>query len=366
MFGRAILKSLMLTANLVVVFILLLTILGSKISPEKFIIPAYTTLFFPLTILANTFFVFFWIFARKWHFLISLVLLFIAAPQVAETIPLHFGQTKTNLKSNLTVLSYNTMLNAGLKKHTKENPNLVIQYIIDTDADIVCLQEFSISKKKEFLTENDILKALKKYPYHQITYKQYNSWCISGNATFSKFPIIEKGVIDYNSKHQNAQYSDIKIDNQVLRVFNVHLESNKLTSKDRSLPLELKDEFNTEKLSGTTRHLSNKLGTAYKERAKQADIMVKEIKKSPHKVIICGDFNDVPTSYAYTVIKKNYKDAFAETGFGLGWTYNESIFRFRIDYILYDKSIHLVNYKRSFVKYSDHFPIKGSFYISKI
>jgi len=366
MFGRAILKSLMLTANLVVVFILLLTILGSKISPEKFIIPAYTTLFFPLTILVNAFFVLFWIFARKWLFLISLVFLFIAAPQVVETIPLHFGETNTNLQSNLTILSYNTMLNGGLKKHTQKSPNLVIQYIIDSDADIVCLQEFSISKKKEFLTENDILKALKKYPYHQITYNQYNSWCISGNATFSKFPIIDEGVIVYKSKHQDAQYSDIRIENQILRIFNLHLESNKLTSKDRALPLALKDEFNTEKLKGTTRHLSNKLGTAYKERAKQADIIVKEIKKSPHKVIICGDFNDVPTSYAYTVIKNNYKDAFAETGFGLGWTYNESIFRFRIDYILYDESLHLVNYKKSFVKYSDHYPIHGNFYISKI
>jgi endonuclease/exonuclease/phosphatase family metal-dependent hydrolase len=119
----------------------------------------------------------------------------------------------------------------------------------------------------------------------------------------------------------------------------------------------LKDSFDTEKLSGTTLHLSRKLGAAYKARAVQADTIASIRNRSPYKVIICGDFNDVPVSYAYTKIKGNLKDAFSETGFGLGWTLNLSIYKFRIDYVLYDATFTTNYFNISKVKYSDHYPV---------
>ena len=117
------------------------------------------------------------------------------------------------------------------------------------------------------------------------------------------------------------------------------------------------DSFDTEKLSGTTLHLSRKLGAAYKARAVQADTIASIRNRSPYKVIICGDFNDVPVSYAYTKIKGNLKDAFSETGFGLGWTLNLSIYKFRIDYVLYDATFTTNYFNISKVKYSDHYPV---------
>jgi endonuclease/exonuclease/phosphatase family metal-dependent hydrolase len=59
------------------------------------------------------------------------------------------------------------------------------------------------------------------------------------------------------------------------------------------------------------------------------------------------------------------KDAFRETGRGLGWTYAKSFYRFRIDYIMYDKSFHSANYKRGNLKTSDHYPIQTDLYLSK-
>lgn len=104
--------------------------------------------------------------------------------------------------------------------------------------------------------------------------------------------------------------------------------------------------------------MSRKLGAAYRVRASQADSVSKLVSSSPYPVMVVGDFNDLPSSYAYTKIRANLKDAFVEKGFGLGWTFSEKIFKFRIDHILYDPSIKLVDFKLdNKVHFSDHYPL---------
>lgn len=356
-----------LTANLVVVFIMVLTLVGTVVSPETFIFPAYTTLLFPLIILLNVGFVVFWAFARKWHFLVSLLTLFLAAPQIAVTIPMHFGKTSANEVHHgkaIKILTYNTMMSGGLQKHTAETPNQVIQFILDADADIVCLQEFAVSPKNKYFTKQDVFRIFKKYPYKHIWYKQEQDWANSGVATFSKYPIIDRENIAFKSRYNVSIFTDIAVGSDTIRLFNNHLESNRLTERDRDMPIQLKDNFDTDNLSGTTLHLSRKLGTAYKTRARQADKIASLIKQSPYRVLVCGDFNDVPVSYAYTKIKGDLKDAFSETGFGLGWTLNLSIYRFRIDYVLYDQHFTPENYKVSKVKYSDHYPVQCNLFLN--
>ena len=361
MFGRLLVKGTMLLANIAVAVLLIITMLASRISPEKFVLPAFTTLIFPLTIALNVFFVAFWLFAKKWHFLISLVILFLASEQISNIIPLHFGKTKTETsEKSLKIMSYNTMLFAHLQKHTTDEPNKIIKHILDSDADIVCIQDFAVSikKKSDYLTYNDIFKIFKKYPYKHIEFNQEGNWKRSGIATFSKYPIIQKEIFSNKADYGVSIFSDIVVGSDTIRLFNNHLESNRLTEHDRHLPIELADNFNSDKLSGTTKQLSRKLFIAYKRRAKQAELIAAKIKESPYKVLVCGDFNDVPGSYTYSTIKGDLSDAFSTSGFGLGLTLNLSIYRFRIDYLLYDaryfSSDELIVDK---VKYSDHYPI---------
>ena len=366
MFGRILVKGTMLLANIAVAALLVITLCASFINPNDFALPVFSTLIFPFTIALNVFFVIFWLSARKWHFLISLSLLILASKQISNTIPLHFGKTKSEKSEKyITVLSYNTMLFGHLKKHKPNNPNEIIKHIIETDADIVCLQEFAVSPKvsSEYLTHNDIQRIFKNYPYKHVEYRQEENWKRSGIATFSKYPIVDKVNISKKTDYGVSIYSDIKVGKDTIRLFNNHLESNRLTERDRHLPIELKQDFNSEKLSGTTKKLSRKLFIGYKRRANQADRIAYEIKDSPYKVLVCGDFNDVPASYTYSTIKGDLTDAFAETGFGLGWTLNLSIYRFRIDYIFYDSNFFstedLIIDK---VKYSDHYPIHSKIY----
>ena len=54
-----------------------------------------------------------------------------------------------------------------------------------------------------------------------------------------------------------------------------------------------------------------KIKKAFKRRAIQADELHAFINKQTKPVILCGDFNDLPNSYAVNTISKNMKDAFS-------------------------------------------------------
>jgi endonuclease/exonuclease/phosphatase family metal-dependent hydrolase len=360
MFGKTIVKWFMLASNLVAVFFMLITLLGSVLSPEKLVLPAYFALVFPIILMANVAFVIFWITLRKWTFLVSLSILLFSANEIKDTFPVHIGKIENTIPTvrPIHILSYNMMMSGKLKKHTKKRPNKVIQYILDTDADIVCLQEFMVSFKDEYITHADMLRIFKKYPYKHICYSHKQVSKMAGIATFSKFPIINKQRINYPSYANLSIYSDIKINGTIIRLVNNHLESNRLTENDKAMPIRLKDNFDAENLTGMTLHFSRKLGVAYKMRASQADIVAKVIASSPYKVLVCGDFNDVPASYAYTKVKGNLKDAFSETGTGFGWTFNQKFYGFRIDYVLYDSlAFKPVKFYADKVNYSDHYPV---------
>ena len=86
--------------------------------------------------------------------------------------------------------------------------------------------------------------------------------------------------------------------------------------------------------------------------------MAEHIRKSPYPVIVCGDFNDTPVSYAYRTVLGDLKDAFVESGRGISNTYNGILPSFRIDYILYDPKFSAGNYRRDKVYLSDHFPVR--------
>ena len=80
------------------------------------------------------------------------------------------------------------------------------------------------------------------------------------------------------------------------------------------------------------------------------------IRKFPY-LIIMGDFNDTPISYAHRTIQGDLVDAFAESGRGMGVTYNQNFFWFRIDNILHSPNMTAFNCSVDKVSYSDHYPL---------
>lgn len=357
-------KGLLIFINILAVLGLLMVKIGSVTNPNTWLLSSYFAFFlFPLA-LVNLFFLIFWGILKKWWFLISLAALILFSGIIKTSFPINFSEKKENKADRrIKILSYNTMAMAMMKKHSEKSQNPIIKYILRADADIVCLQEFTVSDNESQFQEEDFMKIFKKYPYKHIKYR-INKWNMhQGVVTLSKYPIINKKDVGYDSQVNLSIYSDIVVGNDTVRVINNHLESNRITLQDMQETSHLTKDFDSDKFTDITKVFSYKLSIASKVRAIQADKVAAIKKNTPYKLVICGDFNDVPSSYAYTKVKGKLHDSFCENNSGLGWTFNRSFFRFRIDYILYDNSFTSNHYKRGNLRASDHYPIQVDLYL---
>jgi endonuclease/exonuclease/phosphatase family metal-dependent hydrolase len=244
------------------------------------------------------------------------------------------------------------------RPHTKEKPNPVIQYVIDSKADIVCMQECMMGTKNHFLTKEKIAGALSMYPYHySLPLVDYRNYSI-GLAVYSKYPIVKSWKIRYDSSFNGSTVHEINVNGKKVMLVNNHLESFKLTMEDRSKYAEFIKNINSDTFDGLRETVQRKLGSAYLIRAEQAEIISDEIRKlKGDYVIVCGDFNDTPISYAHRTIQGSLVDSFVESGNGLGTTYNQNLFWFRIDHILHSPSMKSYRTTVDKVSLSDHYPI---------
>ena len=348
--------------NLLFVAALLLAGSSVFINPNMFELPSLLSLFFLPLVLINIMYVLYWMLRLKWYFVLSFIAILLVGKNITNTFPINKAQsTLTMPKERIKVLSYNVKMFDFYKKNKTIYKNDILAYIVQADADVVCLQEFGYSSKANHLTKEDILSVLsKKYKYHHIEiasnqlFGGKNSY---GIATFSTHKIEKSQLIPTTSSMNLSMYSDVKIGEKIYRVFNCHLVSNELTHNDKKEVSGIMDDMSSEKITSTVTKLSKKLGFAFKKRADQAETIKKELEKSTIPTILCGDFNEPPVSYSYRCLRGKMNDAFVETSTGLGVTYNEGIFRFRIDYIFYSKDFQAVKYQTDKVKYSDHYPI---------
>src|SRR5699024_6402995 len=110
------------------------------------------------------------------------------------------------------LMSYNVrLLNRYHWIEEDSIPQEIAAFVESQSPDIVGFQEFY----------EDPNFSLKGYPYRYIRVKQKES----GQALFSKWPILNKGNLKFSGSVNNGIYADIAIKKDTLRVFNIHLES---------------------------------------------------------------------------------------------------------------------------------------------
>jgi endonuclease/exonuclease/phosphatase family metal-dependent hydrolase len=192
------------------------------------------------------------------------------------------------------------------------------------------------------------------------TLRKLDHW---GIATFSKYPVIKMGKIIFNTTSNNiCIYTDVVINRDTLRVYNVHLQSVSFSKQDNQFLEDIiAEKKNVEDEMAKSKSILRRLKRAFLKRTMQVDMMVLHMKTCPYKVILCGDFNETAASYSYAQLSKNLEDCFVEKGVGFGRTYAGKWPQFRIDYIMHDKKLHCSLYKRSEETYTDHFPITAWF-----
>ncbi|HLN53516.1 MAG TPA: endonuclease/exonuclease/phosphatase family protein [Lentimicrobium sp.] len=351
----------LLLINIGVLLLLASGFAAAYIPPDRNWMFGFAGLIFPYAVIANLIFVFIWMFLWRKLFLISLIALLICWTRLTNYVQVSGNNDKKN-ENILQVISYNVQifdLYNWKKDRISEKGHSIIQFIRDRKPDFLCLQEYHGGKKGKV----DIVDSLKKetgLKYEQIAYvKKDGRRQAYGIATFSKWPVINRKVIDFEGNPVNfCIYSDIVVNEDTLRLFNVHLESIRLSKEDYLYVTDLpKATDNQELFAENSRKILRKFKRAFIARAPQARKVAELIEKSPYPVILCGDFNDTPSSYTYHHLTKHLKDSYKESGSGIGMTYAGALPSFRIDYILHDETIRSVHYKTVRNDLSDHYPI---------
>lgn len=314
--------------NSIFAAVLLLSYLLSYISPKTIPLSAVLSLAVPFLILINLSFLIYWILKLKKYFILSAVVLGVG---FVISSPIYKITGKKNyLNDDIKVMSYNVrMFNVYKWIKDETTTGKLEAFIKEKEPDVLAIQEYYHSSKRNLNY---------KYSYYQLKSKNF------GLAIFSKFPIINKGSLDFKETSNNAIFVDVLKNKDTIRIYNIHLQSLKINPA--------KENFGEEN-SGK---LVKRLKDGFLKQASQTEQFILHEKQWTGKKIICGDFNNTAYSWVYKQIAQNKKDAFIEAGFGTGRSFNY-LFPMRIDFILTDATTEINNFKTYTKKYSDHFPI---------
>jgi endonuclease/exonuclease/phosphatase family metal-dependent hydrolase len=350
--------------NVVVACLTVFSAYSSFINPNSIWQFSFAGLLFPAFAIINMIFTLFWMLRKRWLFLISTVTITLCYPQLSVTFACHFFQNSAS--GELKIMTWNVK-NFDLYNWTGnvETRRKMLDFIKSESPDVLCIQEFYsdqgvIMNNLAFLRDTlgylyihfeptvELDRIHCNHPIHQ-------QW---GEATFSKFPIIQRKRLDFkNSRSNDCIYSDILYHSDTIRVFNMHLQSIHLDEEDyRTLQQMEKNQLPD---WVPLKRILNKMKYSYQIRSSQIEQVAKVIRRYSGHQIICCDLNDVPVSYAYQTITraKNLKDAFIEKGWGIGRTFIAPYSIFRIDYIFTTQQIHVVKTVKANIRLSDHYPV---------
>ncbi|MGL4520016.1 MAG: endonuclease/exonuclease/phosphatase family protein [Phocaeicola sp.] len=344
------LGAILLGINLFCGVVLLFCSYRSYLSPAIHPASSGANLLFPIFLLLTLLFLLFWLVVYRKHAICSALFLLGCLGPIRTYIPFNFSATPS--KDAIKILSYNVMGFQSENPKEKGCPKELLHYLQGSDADIICFQEFPT---KDAAKKKEINQALKAYPHkREMTIASYG-----GLAIYSRFPILSAKRVNYKSESNGSVAYQIKMGEDTILVINNHLESNKLTKNDKTAYREMLKSPSRDKVSKESKLLFRKLADASIIRSAQADTIAKLIAESKAAgIIVCGDFNSPPLSYTHRVISENLTDAFVASGNGLGISYNQNHFYFRIDHILtndYFKPV-TCTVDRS-IKSSDHYPV---------
>ncbi|MDP5201280.1 endonuclease/exonuclease/phosphatase family protein [Flavobacterium sp. DG2-3] len=311
------------------------------LAPKSFPLLSVLTLFMPAFFVANILFFVYWGIQFKKRLILSGLVLLTGITFISKFYKFSAKEYIKDEK-DFSVMSYNVRLFNVFKWLDRDDiPENIKGFIDEKDPDILCIQEYSNSAHLD----------LKVYPHRYIFID--GKKVKTGQAIFSKFPIINEGKIIFPKSDNNVVYADIKRGKDVIRVYNMHLQSIKISPDVSEISDDI-DNVNQKK----SQRIYARISKGFKQQQEQAEIFKENIKQCKTPFIICGDMNNSPFSYVYRSIKGKQKDAFEEAGEGFGATYKFKYYPARIDFIFTDSKMKVKQFESfSDFENSDHYPI---------
>lgn len=351
------------TFTILVALLLLGSAMTTYISPKYLNVLAFGGFAFPVLWVANLVLVVINLMRHNWkRMTFSLLIGIFTFGHLANIYQLKgIWKKEENATAPIRILSFNTRMFDYYSWTGKKGVNEeVLNFINQKDPDIVCFQEFFTTMNNDDYSENHVVARLRKYPYSHIEYNVIGKKGRKfGQATFSKYPIVDKKFLKFMTSSNFSIQTDININGKVVRIFNNHLESVRLKTRDYNFIDSINTKWDDGGMAGI-KLIAWKLQNALSQRATQAETIARHVENSAYPVIVCGDFNDTPVSYVYHTMLGKLEDAYRQAGIGFQGTYNGKLPSFRIDYIFHAQAFETVAFHSYPVNFSDHYPIMAT------
>ncbi len=331
---------------------------GGRFDTDYFSVPAIFCLVLPYLAILSGVLIIYWLLTRKLIFAALGALAIVACVDpLSQAFPINSSKTPTPGAQTFRIMSWNILHLDDLAIPNYEG-NRAVEYLIKSGADVICLAEldnFTAEFKKVPEELADSLFSL--YPYR-------GGQKGTDLKVLSKYPIEaidNSGLAPFSSRR--FDFFRISMPRHSLTVAVTHLYSYDLSEEERQVVSEIKSvetaKTSVREFKGS---ILGKMRNAFPRRAENARFLREAIEHTPGPLIVCGDFNDVPASWAYNIIRgDDMHDAYTETNFGPAYTYNKHLFLFHIDQMLYRGPLRAISLKVKKFNTSDHYPLIAEF-----
>lgn len=325
---------------------------SDRLDPIAHPVLACAGMVFPIFLVANLVVLLLWLMVKWRRVWIPIVAFVLAFPSIRIFMPLHTSSEAP--EGCIKVLSYNVAAYGGNYRYNQAM-DTIFGYLKQQKADIVCFQEDMTVKF------NPVEHFPELYPYNDTVHVTPPGYpLINAVGIHSRFPIIRRERISYESLANGSVAFFLQIGADTVIVVNNHLESTHLSTDDRQrYKAMMRGDMDRASTKEETRLILDKLSKAMAQRAEQAKAVSRYIEQHrSYPLIVCGDFNDTPISYVRRTIAQGLTDCYVDTGNGLGLSYNQRGFNFRIDHIMCSSHFKPYNcYVDDKMDASDHYPI---------
>lgn len=363
---RKFIKYSFLLLNLVFVVLLSITKLVPYHNPYEYNLLGLLGFITPVLVCINVGFVIFWLLSRKFLYtLFSITAIWLSWEIFSVCFATNYkaAQDMKTGEHRFSVLSYNVrLLDLYHWNKDKDSRRKMIDFLRSKNAGILCLQEFYTGNTPKAIDNIRAIREACGYPYVaecNMHVSRRGKW---GSVIFSRYPIVhhENTPIDVQGNNL-LQQVDIAFRDDTFSVYNVHLKSNRFNRDEAALVGKKEWPSWDDSTLEQSKSIFVKLQDNSVNRGLEADIIANTIQQHTRPAIVCGDFNDIPSSYVYFKIKDDRKDAFLEKGSGIGATFRHAVPLLRIDYVFHDTTFNLLGFEQAAVAFSDHEPLMANF-----
>jgi endonuclease/exonuclease/phosphatase family metal-dependent hydrolase len=310
--------------NICCILFLLLSDLAPWVDAAKYWPIALSGILFPLLFSATLIYFVFWLLVKPRRSIISFISLLCSIPAFYSTVafnyPAKFIQTKQ--PGTIRVVSWNVALMSYTETDSLiaiKNNAVIFKKLRETDADVICLQEFftAIIPGNHYNLMDSIARTL-HYPYHYFSMDnpKFDKKFYDGSIIFSRYKIVDSQKIIFPTNFIGSVIkTGILVNNDTIDIFTSRLQSVKFNSKEYQDMNAIKTATDTA-FKGS-KNILQKLRAGYSQRVAQVYTIKKSLDESKRPVIFTADLNDVPVSFTYTVLKKNLSDTWIKKGSGI-------------------------------------------------